>query len=64
MKNSVDVFYFATVVPLHVLFAEDGLMEKKMYLNTWQDIPAQNEVQHSIGGVSLGAGTLAISVSD
>ena len=26
-------------------------MEKKTFLNTWKDIPAANEIQHTIEGV-------------
>lgn len=51
VKNNVDVFYFAVLVPVHVLFAEDGLLEKKVYLSTWSEIPQQNEYQTSINGV-------------
>jgi len=50
VKNNVDVSYFATIVPTHVYFAEDGQMEKKVFLATWKDIPAQNEIQFSIEG--------------
>lgn len=28
VKNNVDVFYFGTVVPMHVFFTEDGAMGK------------------------------------
>lgn len=52
IKNNVDVFYFATLVPMNVLFGTDGLMERKTYLSTWKDIPAQNEVQSTVSGVS------------
>merc|ERR1711981_1157524 len=48
VKNNIDVFYFACIVPMHVFFAEDGTMEKKVFLATWKDIPAQNEVQYTI----------------
>jgi len=50
VKNNVDVSYFATIVPTHVYFAEDGQMEKKVFLATWKDIPAQNEIQFTIEG--------------
>jgi AP-1 complex subunit beta-1 len=26
VKNNIDVFYFSTLYPLHVLFVEDGKM--------------------------------------
>ncbi|XP_067930171.1 AP-1 complex subunit beta-1-like [Watersipora subatra] len=52
IKNNVDVFYFATQIPMQCLFADDGLMEKKAYLTTWKDIPASNEVQSSVSGIN------------
>ncbi|CAK8680451.1 unnamed protein product [Clavelina lepadiformis] len=43
IKNSIDILYFSTLVPVHVLFQEDGEMERKVFLSTWKDIPASNE---------------------
>lgn len=40
--------YFAVLVPLYVLFTEDGNMEKRVFLATWKDIPGQNEVQYQL----------------
>ena len=67
IKNSVDVFYFACIAPIHIFFGEDGKamvflsdffikncsgnMEKKTFLNTWKDIPATNEIQFTIENV-------------
>ncbi|GMS89649.1 hypothetical protein PENTCL1PPCAC_11824 [Pristionchus entomophagus] len=48
MKNNVEVFYFATVVPMLVYFAEDGLMEKREFLELWKEIPEANEQQFTI----------------
>lgn len=56
MKNNIDVFYMSTQVPLHVLFMEDGEMDKKIFLSTWKDIPAQNEMQYTINNVQHNAG--------
>jgi hypothetical protein len=56
IKNNIDVFYFACVVPIHVFFTEDGNMEKKVFLATWKDIPAQNEVQYTLQNVECNAG--------
>ncbi|KAK4318904.1 hypothetical protein Pmani_010117 [Petrolisthes manimaculis] len=53
IKNSVDVFYFATVMPMHIFFTEDGAMEKRVFLATWKDIPSQNEVQFSIENINM-----------
>ena len=55
IKNNIDVFYFAVVMPMNVFFAEDGQMDKRIFLSTWKDIPAANEVQYTINNVSLGA---------
>lgn len=30
MKNNIDVFYFSTLYPLHILFVEDGKMGELM----------------------------------
>ena len=48
---------------MHVFFAEDGTMEKKVFLATWKDIPAQNEVQYTIQNCECNAGMLVISQS-
>ena len=56
MKNNIDVFYFACLVPMHVLFTEDGEMEKRVFLATWKDIPANNEVQTTIPNVDHSGG--------
>jgi AP-1 complex subunit beta-1 len=55
IKNSVDVFYFACITPLHIFFTEDGAMEKKTFLATWKDIPATNEMQFTIENVECTA---------
>lgn len=56
VKNNIDVFYFATIIPMHVFFMEDGNMEKKVFLATWKDIPAQNEVQFTLQNCECNAG--------
>jgi hypothetical protein len=35
IKNSVDIFYFACIAPLHIFFTEEGAMEKKTFLGTY-----------------------------
>ncbi|KAK3097948.1 hypothetical protein FSP39_014752 [Pinctada imbricata] len=55
IKNNIDVFYFSSLVPMHALFVEDGEMDKKIFLGTWKDIPAQNEVQYEITNVQHNA---------
>ncbi|XP_054700500.1 AP-1 complex subunit beta-1 isoform X1 [Grus americana] len=53
VKNNIDVFYFSTLYPLHILFVEDGKMERQMFLATWKDIPNENEAQFQIKDCSL-----------
>lgn len=48
VKNNIDVFYFAVVVPLNVYFDESGQMDKRDFLQLWKDIPEQNEIQFTI----------------
>uniref|UniRef100_A0A2P2I005 AP complex subunit beta n=1 Tax=Hirondellea gigas TaxID=1518452 RepID=A0A2P2I005_9CRUS len=55
IKNSVDIFYFAVVMGIHVFFCEDGAMDKRIFLSTWKDIPSQNEVQFNIENISMNA---------
>nr|CAH8829665.1 unnamed protein product [Trichobilharzia regenti] len=55
VKNNVDVFYFATLVPMHILFVEDGEMDKRVFLATWKDIPSQNEQQFTLSPINLTA---------
>lgn len=64
IKNNIDVFYFACIVPIHVYFSEDGNMEKKVFLATWKDIPAQNEVQFTLQNVECNAGEFLFCTID
>ncbi|KAI0208782.1 AP-1 complex subunit beta-1 [Lamellibrachia satsuma] len=59
VKNNIDVFYFSCVVPIHILLMEDGEMEKRVFLATWKDIPAQNEVQYEIKDVQHSGDTVS-----
>ncbi|PSN56732.1 AP-2 complex subunit beta [Blattella germanica] len=56
IKNNIDVFYFACAVPMNVFFTEDGQMDKRVFLATWKDIPAQNEVQYTLTNIQCNAG--------
>lgn len=56
IKNNIDVFYFACLIPMNVFFVEDGEMDKRVFLSTWKDIPSQNEVQYTLSNVTLNAG--------
>ena len=48
IKNNVDVFYFSCVYPLHIIFSEDGLMDKKMFLSAWKELPVQEEAHYQL----------------
>ncbi len=52
IKNNVDVFYFACIVPIHVYFIQDNEMDKMAFVQTWQDIPESNEVKHQLQNVN------------
>ena len=47
---------------MHILFVEDGEMEKRTFLATWKDIPVQNEIQYEIKDVEHNAGLLVFSL--
>jgi AP-1 complex subunit beta-1 len=51
IKNNVDVFYFACLVHGHTLFSEEGQLDKRVFLSTWKEIPAANEVQYTLNGI-------------
>lgn len=59
IKNNVDVFYFACLIPAHILFTEDGQLDKRVFLTTWKEIPAANEVQHNLSNVVGNADSIA-----
>ncbi|KAK7479968.1 hypothetical protein BaRGS_00028795 [Batillaria attramentaria] len=59
VKNSIDVFYFSCTVPMHVVFTEDGEMDKKEFLASWKEIPTTNEVQYVINDVQHNADTVS-----
>ncbi|KAM4701997.1 AP-2 complex subunit beta [Discoglossus pictus] len=59
VKNNIDVFYFSCLIPLHVLFVEDGKMERQVFLATWKDIPNENELQFQIKECHLNADTVS-----
>lgn len=59
IKNNVDVFYFACLVHGHTLFTEDGQLDKRVFLSTWKEIPAANEVQYTLNGIVGNADAIA-----
>ncbi|XP_046668041.1 AP-1 complex subunit beta-1 [Homalodisca vitripennis] len=62
IKNNIDVFYFACLVPMNVYFVEDGQMDKRVFLSTWKDIPAQNEVQFTLTNVQCNADAIVMKM--
>uniref|UniRef100_A0A286Y5R7 AP complex subunit beta n=1 Tax=Cavia porcellus TaxID=10141 RepID=A0A286Y5R7_CAVPO len=59
VRNNIDVFYFSCLIPLNVLFVEDGKMERQVFLATWKDIPNENELQFQIKECHLNADTVS-----
>ncbi|XP_072999854.1 beta-adaptin-like protein C [Typha latifolia] len=43
-NNQQPVWYFNDKISLHVLFVEDGKMERPIFLETWKSLPDANEV--------------------
>jgi hypothetical protein len=54
IKNNIDVFYFSVVAPMHAYFAEDGEIDKRLFLNTWKELPEQNETQFQLSPFQFG----------
>ncbi|XP_017771576.1 PREDICTED: AP-1 complex subunit beta-1 [Nicrophorus vespilloides] len=63
VKNNVDVFYYACTVPIQILFADDGQLDKRFFLTTWKDIPAANEIQYTLNDVRGTADTIAAKMT-
>ncbi|XP_070509177.1 AP-1 complex subunit beta-1 isoform X1 [Chironomus tepperi] len=63
IKNNVDVFYFACLVHGHTLFTEDGQLDKRVFLSTWKEIPAANEVQYTLSGIVGNADAIAAKMT-
>lgn len=63
IKNNVDIFYFACLVHANSLFIEDGQLDKRVFLTTWKEIPAANEVQYNLNGVGGTADSLAAKMT-
>ncbi|MXQ93069.1 hypothetical protein E5288_WYG019696 [Bos mutus] len=58
VKNKTDVIYFSCLIPLNVLFAQDGKMELQVFLATWKDIPIENKLQFQIKECHLNIDTV------
>lgn len=56
IKNNFGIVYYACIVPINVLFVEDGKMSMQIYFATWEDIPKKNEVQFTLKNVIYNTG--------
>ncbi|EDS28688.1 coatomer, gamma-subunit [Culex quinquefasciatus] len=63
IKNNVDIFYFACLVHGNALFVEDGQLDKRVFLTTWKEIPAANEIQYNLHGIAGTADTVAAKMT-
>lgn len=55
----MDIFYFACLIHANALFTEDGQLDKRVFLTTWKEIPAANEVQYTLTGINGTSDTVA-----
>ncbi|XP_078739586.1 AP-1 complex subunit beta-1-like [Lampetra fluviatilis] len=46
VKNNLDVFYFSALVPIHILFTEDGALEEQAFHSLWNQVPPEAEFHH------------------
>lgn len=51
------------MVHANSLFQEDGQLDKRVFLTTWKEIPAANEVQYSLGGIGGHADGIAAKMT-
>ncbi|VVC32529.1 Armadillo-type fold,Beta-adaptin appendage, C-terminal subdomain,Clathrin/coatomer adaptor, adaptin- [Cinara cedri] len=63
IKNNIDVLYYACIIPMNVFFVEDGQMDKRVFLTTWKDIPAENEVQFTLKNVLCNTEAIVMKMS-
>ncbi|XP_010455544.1 PREDICTED: beta-adaptin-like protein B isoform X1 [Camelina sativa] len=52
-NNQQPVWYFTDKIILHVLFGEDGRMERGTFLETWRSLLDSNEVQKEFPGITI-----------
>jgi AP-1 complex subunit beta-1 len=52
-NNQQPVWYFSNKMSLHVLFSEDGRMERASFLETWRSLPDSNEVLKEFPGIVM-----------
>lgn len=52
-NNQQPVWYFNDKLSLHILFSEDGRMERALFLETWKSLPDSNEVAKDLPGAII-----------
>lgn len=60
MKTSLSILYFQTLVPLHILFTENGALDQAGWLRLWNEIGDAGEVKRTIQGINCGSGVEGI----
>ncbi|PIK50628.1 putative AP-1 complex subunit beta-1 [Apostichopus japonicus] len=53
IKNNIDVFYFSALIPMYLFCTPDGTMDKRYFLQSWKDIPSQNEAAFVLTNINL-----------
>lgn len=48
---------------MHIIFCEDGQLDKRVFLTTWKEIPAANEIQYSLNNVQASADVIAAKMT-
>lgn len=48
---------------MYIIFCEDGQLDKRVFLTTWKEIPAANEVQYTLNNVQASADVIAQKMS-
>ncbi|KAI4347757.1 hypothetical protein L6164_008540 [Bauhinia variegata] len=54
-NNQQPVWYFNDKISLHVLFTDDGRMERASFLETWRSLPDSNEVSKDFPNLVIGS---------
>ncbi|KAG4988180.1 hypothetical protein JHK85_031163 [Glycine max] len=52
-NNQQPVWYFNDKFSFHVLFTEDGIMERSAFLETWRSLPDSNEVSKDFPAIVI-----------
>jgi hypothetical protein len=51
VKNNTGIYYFQTLVPIHILFVESGKLEQDEWFKNWQD-NSLNEYKYNIANLN------------